>query len=1457
MHPHFIELNRGFEAFQADEVAEIVAHRSYAMASLAARRQHTWASLLQHPLVVILGEPGSGKSEELRAQHRLHKNSFLIGLERLVREPVREILSAEEFEQFQDWKNGTDSTLILLDAVDESKLRHDGDFAVAVERLSKEIGTALSRARFVITSRVSEWRPQTDLNIVSQFLLAGSPDRKVTKRSYRNSSSVTTKDAQPSQRPIVVVLQPLLPQQVRLFIEQRGARDAEQFMAALQKSNALPFAGRPLDVTHLYAYWQEKRHLSNLTDVVDFMVTKLLTEVSDKEKRDPLSPMAAREGAEYLAAAAILCKNLRFGIPDEGHIADEVHLSPAAVLPEGWQPSERRALMDRALFDSASRGTLSFHHRSHVEYLAARWVERLMENNCGFEALKELFFADINGKTTLRGSLAPIAAWLISAGSESWRERLASLLLTSAPEIHLQYGDPGALPLQYKKRVLAAIAGKYRDRRFLGIHVSIEALTRLAEPGLSDDINAYLVNGTVSDGLKRDLLMVVSEGALAGCIPTVLQLFSSASTSDDLRSHCVHAIRFAGTSEHKSALAQTALKTEDLSNVAIGHIFETLYPDSVSASEALSVLKKVTGVGRYSHEFPSIVGHHLTQVLRSGDAAVFLRGFVEMLRTPPMSQRSGLSTQYHWVMSLIPHCLVSALAAPLATDAEKDTVLDAVSLIDEGLLHGHLEAVGGELPTDRLRKLLREQYDLRRRLFWRRFDALARPVKLDVLPVGKLNQSHGLAPMHMGDVDWLLRDLDQNIDLDARLVTMTLLLRVLTENRASKLAFIPKLKRAFAVPELRSVFVTHLWGSFTWPIAWRWQRHIKHKLLERWWWRSRWHSVRNSYHPVRNRLWLWCHLDGLRKGKYPFALFRMAHELRSDGGNRFSTIDWDKAKATWGDTIASCMADGFVNAWQTYMPKLPHEHRTPNTTPGRVIVGLVGLQELWQSNRLNPMALERLDVERAVRYACNELNGLPDWFFELANTRADDVVRALTPAISAEFHYPESMQHVHEVVAKLANAPVASAAATTALLKILALEDPQNSKVLEQVLTALYRIGPDESTSLGSLAPSRVGLYEISQRQWQLWMGAWLRVDSMPALRHLQSILSEKQAQVADQAMEQLCAHLAGGPSRRHQFDRLSFLEPKALAVLIPLVFAHVRPLDDIDRADGGVYSPTARDNAQDFRYRLMETLRSDETSESDNVLCSLLSESALSGQRDWILSILEERQGRLADPVPWMPEDVRVFARMFCHEPRSDYQLYRLASRLLLNVKNDVERSENAANRKQVRAGDVEAHFRGFLTRHLNDQSMNWFAATQESEVDLGQRPDIRVEHPGLNAVPIEVKLANLGWTIEQLKERLENQLVGQYLRPAHVSHGIYVIGTTVRRRWELSNGRRVEFSELVSLLQRRAAELVAAQPHEVHGLEVIGIDFSDPREQLAESEAVGASLEPATSRRRRSRTV
>ena len=62
-----------------------------------------------------------------------------------------------------------------------------------------------------------------------------------------------------------------------------------------------------------------------------------------------------------------------------------------------------------------------------------------------------------------------------------------------------------------------------------------------------------------------------------------------------------------------------------------------------------------------------------------------------------------------------------------------------------------------------------------------------------------------------------------------------------------------------------------------------------------------------------------------------------------------------------------------------------------------------------------------------------------------------------------------------------------------------------------------------------------------------------------------------------------------------------------------------------------------------------------------------------------------------------------------------------------------------------------------------------------------------------------------------------------------------IYILGNTdPKKRWKVpSTGELIDFNALVSLIKNRAAELQAEMRDGVDGVEVIGIDFSDPRER------------------------
>ncbi len=75
---------------------------------------------------------------------------------------------------------------------------------------------------------------------------------------------------------------------------------------------------------------------------------------------------------------------------------------------------------------------------------------------------------------------------------------------------------------------------------------------------------------------------------------------------------------------------------------------------------------------------------------------------------------------------------------------------------------------------------------------------------------------------------------------------------------------------------------------------------------------------------------------------------------------------------------------------------------------------------------------------------------------------------------------------------------------------------------------------------------------------------------------------------------------------------------------------------------------------------------------------------------------------------------------------------------------------------------------------------------------------------------------------------ERLENQLVGQYLRAHNSKYGIYLLGIIDphRRHWIDESGTPVNFDQLIDKLRARANELMA-QRNDIRGIAIIGIDF------------------------------
>jgi hypothetical protein len=283
------------------------------------------------------------------------------------------------------------------------------------------------------------------------------------------------------------------------------------FIQALDGAFAWEFARRPLDVFELIAFWKTNERIGSLTELVEFDVTTKLRPRTNRDEH-PLSEAEASVGATWLAAANLFCRKFSFFVTDDAS-ADAEALNPAACLPANWREEQTRALVNRAIFDSAVYGHFRFHHRRIAEFLAAKWLNIRMESGCPLNELEQLLVADVRGQKVARPAMRPIAAWLC-VGTSRWNQLVRALVVEVDPEIHLNFGDAANLPTEYRRQVLRSLAAGSKGRRRTWLQTSHDALARFADAALASDIRELILDRTLAVDFRIEMLEIVRHGRL-------------------------------------------------------------------------------------------------------------------------------------------------------------------------------------------------------------------------------------------------------------------------------------------------------------------------------------------------------------------------------------------------------------------------------------------------------------------------------------------------------------------------------------------------------------------------------------------------------------------------------------------------------------------------------------------------------------------------------------------------------------------------------------------------------------------------------------------------------------------------------------------------------------------------------------------------------------------------------
>ncbi|WP_165191643.1 NACHT domain-containing protein [Caulobacter soli] len=1414
----FIPLERTFHRLLQDETA----NDDTAVSILGRETQPlVWKDLLAAPRVILLSEAGSGKTAEARHVCRelrgQGKRAFFIRIEHVV-QGFEDAFEEGTHAEFRAWTQAGTEGWLLLDSVDEARLKDPKDFERAVRKLGRELAPVLAQAHIVITGRAVAWRPKTDLMLVRGAFPYASPARAIeTDADARAIKAETVETDQEGF--MIVALDDLRGEQVDRFAAGKGVADITAFRAAVERKDAWDLTTRPMDLAELCAFWTDKGQIASRLALMRASIDRRLEERDqDRAEARPIPLERLRRGAKLVAAAATLTQEAALRVPDG--TANTRGLPVNQVLAD-WDDGDIGVLLGRPIFDEGIYGTVRFHHRTVREYLTAEWLHDRIVDQASRMRIEALFFREQYGLEVIVPGTRPILPWLCLLD-----ERILQRVTRLAPEVLFEGGDPSQLPRDTRVAILrqtcALIAQPAHGRSMM----DISAVQRFAHRDLTDEIRSLLQRHAADENIAAFLLRMVWIGELADLAAEVTHLALT------LRVHYprIAAIRaviaVASPAQVQGVREALLAEGDDVDRDWIGEFIPDLGVDADSAGWLLRAVAQAKPPSRYEVDTLTYALPDYLERLPLDQVAGWAAGLQALLATGPLTDRRyrEISRRHAWLASTAARCVVRLIEArrPFARTEPCLWLLRTAretDLIDSSNLRSVRETLARLVPS---------WTELNRDLFWYDVTETRRRREddnrlTDYFHVGVFGRDWRFS---VEDFDAVVADVTGRPLLDDRLVALELAFALYRQGDRPD-AWRRRLKQAVLGEMELQARLQQLLHPAKSEAARRWRRQEA-----RW---AKQNEAREAKQAAIRADWkthLKAEVASIRKFELAPQISQsqwyLHDEVRGEGlSNTWSVRDWRSLAPEFGVEVARAFRDGAVDYWRVGRPSMKSQRPTGDGTPLTTIFGLTGLniEALEQPAWLG--ALSSHEARLAARYAMNELNGFPPWLADLHAAFPGEVVEVVlgeidfelaTAGPDADSNYVlyDVAWHGHFLWDGLAAAFQARLAAGKF--------SPAN---LGHMLVVLNGANLGDAT-LAALAARKAGTtkHEVLA---PMWFAMWCGVDPQAAIPALAARLSAlKTPQLRTQFAMRFLSNLIGERSLGLPFARQAYRTIAHMKTLHLLMHAYIRREDDIERAGKGVYSPGLRDDAQRAREALMAFIAETPGKEAFLALMDIALEHPDEEARPWAVYRARAKAQRDADPGPWSPVQVRDFNEKLERTPANHRELWDLAVERLFDLKNDLEGGDESLA-PILRRADEETEVRNFIGGLCRSRSAGRYAIPQEEELADAKRPDLRFHGVGFDGpVPVELKLAD-NWSGPQLFERLENQLCGDYLRDVRSGRGIYVlVWSGEKAGWDHpAGGRLAGLDALVAALKDHWLALSERLPN-VEDIAIIGVDLT-----------------------------
>ncbi|OYQ62068.1 hypothetical protein B9G53_24055 [Pseudanabaena sp. SR411] len=556
------------------------------------------------PCLILLGEPGIGKSSALQAEkddistkierqgHKsLHLNLRSFGSEdRLIR-------SLFEHETFKSWKDSSHRLYLFLDSFDECLLRIDTLSTLLADELSN-YSSQIQRLYLRIASRTADW----SLALENRFINLWGKD---AVRAYK--------------------LAPLRRKDVEEAANAENI-ETESFVEAIRQNEAIPLAIKPITLGFLLGIYKSKGGFpERKIDLYLDGCLELCKEPPESNRREAkllgnLDPEIRLAIAGRIAALMIFC-NRSAVLQNWGQ---EQLLPEDITFREIWggeeivkkinYPVNEKAIEEvigTGLFSERGDNRLGFAHQTYAEFLAAWYVAE--HRNLPLVQIMSLLITPEDTEKRLVPQLHETAVWIASMRQDVLKE-----IAQTDPDVILRSDIP--TDTSFKEKLVENLL--FRNEQGLGITFdesisNYKYLKKLKHPNLANQIKPYIQD--CSKPLRTrcfaiDIAEVCKEKSLQDFL---VEIALSPSENIYVRQSAIQALTLLADSNVKMRLKDlvTNEMSEDEDDGIKGYSLMAVWSEHfLKAEELFQILtppKKANYYGGYNRFLDTEIVNHL------------------------------------------------------------------------------------------------------------------------------------------------------------------------------------------------------------------------------------------------------------------------------------------------------------------------------------------------------------------------------------------------------------------------------------------------------------------------------------------------------------------------------------------------------------------------------------------------------------------------------------------------------------------------------------------------------------------------------------------------------------------------------------------------------------------------------------------------------------------------------